>query len=190
MKIFPSHWRFGAALPLLFFGLYCSPASWAQGNEEDWRLYRVKDEKSDTADRQIHDADGQMGTKSVALIERYERSVDRSPGTVRVYRDARIDLLDSLRKEHPKSLEGYRVQLFFGSRAEAQKIRGEFLKKYPDVAAYVSYLAPNFRLRVGDFRDKLSSEALREEIKKEYPNAYIVRDEINLPPLRSTNSKN
>lgn len=81
-------------------------------------------------------------------------------------------------------MEGYRLQLFFGNRNDAQKMRGEFLKKHPETGAYISYLAPNFRLRVGDFRSKMECEKLKKEIQKDFPGCYIVRDEINMPAVR------
>lgn len=105
-------------------------------------------------------------------------------GKIRVIADSRITLIDSLKKEYPTPMEGYRVQIFFGSRADAQKMRGEFLREYPDIPVYISYLAPNFRLRVGDFRTKMESERLKKEIQDDYPGCYIVKDEIQLPVLR------
>lgn len=81
-------------------------------------------------------------------------------------------------------MDGYRVQLFFGDRSKAQNLRGEFIRQYPNTPAYISYLAPNFRVRVGDFRTRLASEKFRHKINSDFPRSYIVRDKIELPPLQ------
>lgn len=82
-------------------------------------------------------------------------------------------------------MDGYRVQIYFGDRNTAQEKRGAFVRNNPDVGAYLSYLAPNFRLRVGDFRSRLESEKFKKEIARNFPGCYIVKDKIELPPLES-----
>jgi hypothetical protein len=106
------------------------------------------------------------------------------PGKIRIHADERIARLDSLKQAYPGNIAGYRVQIFFGSKEEALKMKAEFLKEYPDVPAYISYLAPNFRLRVGDFRTRLEAEKLKSEIDDTYSGIYIVRDKIELPELK------
>ena len=80
-------------------------------------------------------------------------------------------------------LKGYRVQIFLGERDKAEETRRAFLLHHPEVPAYLSYLAPNFRVRVGDERTKLEGEKLRQQLNAEYPGLYVVPDEIELPRL-------
>jgi len=80
-------------------------------------------------------------------------------------------------------IEGYRVQIFLGTKADAVRVRQAFLLKHPDIPAYLSYLAPNFRIRVGDLRDRVSAERLRHDLKEEQPGCYIVQDRIEPPRL-------
>ncbi len=77
--------------------------------------------------------------------------------------------------------KGYRVQVFLGDRKTAEDTKRTFLQKYPDTPAYLSWLAPNFRLRVGDLRTRLEAEHLLRELKVIYPGSYIVPDEIEMP---------
>ncbi len=111
------------------------------------------------------------------------------PGNIDLHMDKRISRLDSLKRQKPTQMEGYRVQLFFGGRTEAQDARVEFLRKHPVTGAYISYLAPNFRLRVGDFRSRIESEKFKNEIARDFPGSYIVKDHIELPQLRKENQK-
>lgn len=146
--------------------------------EDDWRIYKPGQSKEEGVNR------SKNGTNKKNTAPARSDRPQTARGAVTVHADKKILLLDSLKKEKPSALEGYRLQLFFGGRSEAQALRGEFLKMHPETGAYISYLAPNFRLRVGDFRTKAECEALKTEIQSDFPGSYIVRDEISLPPLR------
>lgn len=113
----------------------------------------------------------------------YLDSVRREKGEINIIQDKRIDELDELRKTYPGTLNGYRVQVFFGRRELAIEKKAEFIESNPGVPTYISFLAPNFRLRVGDFRSRIEAEKLKYQIEKDYPGCYIVKDQIELPPL-------
>jgi len=113
-----------------------------------------------------------------------DTSAQVEKGEIRIIGNEQISELNVLRSEYPPSLKGYRVQLFFGDRQEAIEMKAKFADKYPDTPTYISFLAPNFRLRVGDFRTKIEAEKLKKSIESDYQSAYIVRDDIELPPLR------
>jgi len=140
----------------------------AQENE-DWRLY-----KPQTSSR---NADS-------LKIKRSDLNTQPEIGRVKIIESNGIKALNELRKEYPAKPDGYRLQIYFGDRKNAQEKRGSFIRKYPNAGAYISYLAPNFRLRVGDFRTRLECEKFKEEIGREYPGCYLVKDKIELPPLR------
>ncbi len=144
---------------LLLFAaaLICSAVT---AQNEDWRLY-APDGKQTV-----------IGTAS-----------SQKDGNIRFVQDSRIALMDSLKKANPTPMDGFRVQIFFGSRNEANKARADFLRINPEVGAYVTYLAPNFRLRVGDFRTRTEAEKFKREILQVYPGSYIVADQIALPHL-------
>ena len=48
---------------------------------------------------------------------------------------------------------------------------------------YIDYKAPNFRLRVGNFRNKLEAQKLQHEIMKDFPNTLVISDSIDFPRL-------
>ena len=107
----------------------------------------------------------------------------RQPGEVILEEDPRITGFMKDYAERPDELKGYRVQIFLGDRAEAQEARSAFLRKHPDTPAYLSYLAPNFRVRVGDLRDRREAERLRSTLRADHPGCYIVPDRIEPPAL-------
>jgi hypothetical protein len=86
-----------------------------------------------------------------------------------------------------KAIAGFRIQIFFdsglNSSDRAKQVRDEFLMKYPEIPAYVNWKAPNYRVRVGDFRSRLEAERTMQLIMIDYPSAWISKDEINFPVI-------
>ena len=111
-------------------------------------------------------------------------------GKVNIYQDDGIHLLvnkhiESNKKQ--KGIPGYRIQVYSGSghsaRRKAEEIESFFLETYPDVACYLSYYSPNFKVRVGDFRTKSEALKFKKEIALDFPNTYIIKDIIKFPEI-------
>ena len=84
---------------------------------------------------------------------------------------------------------GYRVQVFSSNtqrtaKSQAYKIEKELREVFPDHMIYVSYSAPFWKVRIGDFRSQKDAQELRSEIIKAFPSlrseTYTVRDHVNL----------
>ena len=79
-------------------------------------------------------------------------------------------------------INGYRVQLIFETeRKKVEEAKNNFVRMYPKIDSYVQFSAPNFLLKVGDFRSYLEAEAIRDELFKEYPMGLILKEPVNLP---------
>ena len=109
---------------------------------------------------------------------------------VKIIQDDRVDLLLSkhvLINENRKGIDGFRIQIFFdsgnNSKTNAVAIYTGFTTKYPNVPAYLSFKAPNYKVRIGDFRTRLDAQRVLNEIIGEYPGAWIIEDLINLPKV-------
>ncbi len=100
------------------------------------------------------------------------------------YEILRMKLMDT---PDNKAIPGYRIQIFFDSGANssdrAKDVEKKFEEKYENIPAYITWKAPNYRLRVGDFRTRLEAEKYLQAIVKDYPNAWVIKDEINFPNL-------
>jgi len=110
-------------------------------------------------------------------------------------RSGQIELIQPVQIEHllklqiannrmQKGIPGYRIRIFSDSkqtaRQKADETRGNFMRTFPDINAYMEYQAPNFQILVGDFRTR--NEALRnmKKIEKQFPGAFIVSEIINI----------
>ena len=81
-------------------------------------------------------------------------------------------------------MKGYRVQIHFGSeKAKALDVKSKFISQNHKEDAYLDYQQPYFKIRVGNFRTQLEAYKLLQEISGDFPGAFIVSDDIELPPL-------
>ncbi len=101
--------------------------------------------------------------------------------------DARIDTLlqlHILQNEKFPVITGFRIQIYkeSGNTAleKALAIRDAFEKRY-NVPAYITFNEPYYRVRVGDFRTRLDALRFLEKIKRRYPLAWEIKDDIEIP---------
>ena len=90
--------------------------------------------------------------------------------------------------ESRESIRGFRIQIFFdsgnNSKSAAITTMNEFISKHPKIEAYLMFQEPNYKVRVGDFRNRMDAQRFLHKIIEDYPNAFIVKDsEINYPSL-------
>jgi len=114
----------------------------------------------------------------------------KDPGNIRLIQDNKVDLLVSKHiqiNQNLKGIDGFRIQIFFdsgnNSKTRAKSIYESFLAKYPNIGVYLTFRTPNYKVRVGDFRTKLDAQRFLNEIIADYPNAWIIDDQINLPKV-------
>ncbi len=120
---------------------------------------------------------------------------DYSGGTIAVDADPKINALIGKPLAGMNSLDelsvkipGFRIQAFSGnqprSRAEAEAKAKQIRDLFPDISTDVTYRAPIWRLRVGDFQTNEEASNFMREFKKKYPTLgremYIVPDEIKV----------
>jgi len=92
-------------------------------------------------------------------------------------------ILDTIavRNRNIRFAQGYRVQIYTGTnREEATKARNRSYARFPDVTPHFDYTQPNFRVRVGDFLDRLEAQRVYAGLLAEFPNALIVPDRIEI----------
>jgi len=110
-------------------------------------------------------------------------------GTVTVIKDERLDQITEFIGRKSQSIQGsmidgYRIQIFFSeSRSVAQSQRAGFINTHENHKAYIDYLAPNYRIRVGNFRTQLQAEKFKQELVSIYPTSIVLEDKIELPVL-------
>lgn len=83
---------------------------------------------------------------------------------------------------------GYRVQMFLDNnastaKANARRKASEVSSRFPEMRTYVTYNAPYWRLRVGDFRSQSEANEAAAKLRAAFPGSAkeirVVRDNIN-----------
>ncbi len=75
------------------------------------------------------------------------------------------------------SLDGWRIQVIATpDRAQLENARQVFQYKYPNIPVDWVHANPYYKLRVGAFVTKLEAMRLQYLLKRDYPSAYLVRD--------------
>jgi hypothetical protein len=92
-------------------------------------------------------------------------------------------------------IQGFRVQVFSGnsqriSKDEAFKREKEIKELIPDIPTYVTYNAPFWRLRIGNFNSHEEAFHIQRQLTQAFPHygkeMYIVKEEDIKIPLDET----
>ncbi|MCQ2286519.1 MAG: SPOR domain-containing protein [Bacteroidales bacterium] len=109
----------------------------------------------------------------------------QAQSSVKYDREQGIEQLEEQHKQawqELEGIEGYRIQITAASgnnsKSTIQMASSEFQANFSNIPTYITYAEPYFRLRVGNYRTRLEAVAALEQIKIQYPGAYIIKDEI------------
>lgn len=84
-----------------------------------------------------------------------------------------------------RSGQGYRVQIYNGNdRVKANQIKVDFIRRFPGIRTYLTYVLPQFRVKVGDFRSRAEAYELYKKVSELYNPSMIVPDIIVINTLR------
>ncbi len=69
----------------------------------------------------------------------------------------------------------YAIQLYNGNYTRANEILLEFKEKFPEWESNLTFETPNYKVRVGNFKDLLNASKELDYIRKLYPSAFLLR---------------
>lgn len=118
---------------------------------------------------------GLLAFASVSYAQTQD-STQITKGKLNIEKDQRIDMLLQAKKDMFSNNEAtlYRIQIYNGTLKEANETLKSFREIFPDWKADISFELPNYKVRVGRFRTRLEADRKLMEIKKEYPNAFLL----------------
>lgn len=74
---------------------------------------------------------------------------------------------------------GFRVQIYMGSsRSDAYAEQARFQRLFSGIDTYVTYEAPNYRVKVGDFRSRSEAEQLMRGLRQQFSNVFVHTEDI------------
>ncbi len=99
---------------------------------------------------------------------------------VNIQQDEKIVDLMALKTELTKDSrlnDRYKIQLFYGDNGDANDVITDFRNKYEDMPSIIIYEAPNYKVWVGNFRNRLEADRALAHIKHDFPSAFIPKSQ-------------
>lgn len=96
---------------------------------------------------------------------------------VQINQDSKIEQLVAIKKELDSeryNAQYFAIQLYYGNYTAAQNIVQRFSEKFEEIETSLVFETPNYKVRVGRFKDVNKANILLEEIKKIYPGAFLL----------------
>ena len=94
------------------------------------------------------------------------------------YNDTLTKKFYNLKKEYSKRVfesTFYTIQIYFGGLEEADSILEDFRENYQEVKSNLIFETPNYKVRIGEYKDiNIASQKL-EEIRRIYPSSFIIK---------------
>ena len=95
-------------------------------------------------------------------------------GTVTINQDHEIEALLEIKKDIEISSNRYKIQIYSGaSRGGAESARIKFGESYSDWSSSIEYETPNYKIWIGNFRNRLQADRALIRVKKTFVNAFI-----------------
>ena len=94
------------------------------------------------------------------------------------YNDTLTKKFYDLKKEYSKRVYEstfYTIQIYYGGLEEADSILEDFKENYQEIKSNLIFETPNYKVRIGEYKDiNIASQKL-EEIRRIYPSSFIIK---------------
>lgn len=110
--------------------------------------------------------------------------------SVMINKDPRIELLirkqieinEETTRETRRNIPGYRIQVINSSdRNSVFAAKTKVYQQFPELKPYLMYQAPNYKLKVGNFRTQEEADDYAKQLGKLFPSGvYVIRDTIEV----------
>ena len=104
-------------------------------------------------------------------------SVNGQENSIR-YNDTLTKKFYNLKKEFSKRVfesTFYTIQIYYGGLEEADSILEDFRENYQEIKSNLIFETPNYKVRIGEYKDiNIASQKL-EEIRRIYPSSFIIK---------------
>ena len=102
-------------------------------------------------------------------------STQAQNGKVEITQSIEIEKVIEIKKEINKNKSMLRIQIFNGSREDANNAKEKFENIKVDSIIDMVYETPNYKIWVGNYKNQLEADRKLLEIKRYFPDAFIFR---------------
>ena len=94
------------------------------------------------------------------------------------YNDTLTEKFFKIKKEYDKrefETTFYTIQIFYGSLKKADSILNDFKLSFQEISSELLFETPNYKVRIGEFKDVSIASKKLEEIRRIYPGSFIIK---------------
>ena len=102
-------------------------------------------------------------------------STQAQNGKVEITQSVEIEKVIEIKKEINKNKSMLRIQIFNGSREDANNTKEKFENIKVDSIIDMVYETPKYKIWVGNYKTQLEADIKLLEIKRYFPDAFIFR---------------
>lgn len=113
--------------------------------------------------------------KTTALMLFFSAFVMAQDGKVSVNVDKNVSRLMAIKKEIYKAQSSIKIQIYSGSRRNAEAKLMQFNLDFPEISTVMVYETPNYKIWSGDFRSQLEADRALIKVRKTYKEAFSFR---------------
>ena len=119
-------------------------------------------------------------TLSLILLLSFCAFAKAQTATTTISQDPKIEQLIALKSE--MSLRGklddrYKIQIYSGDQNSANSELKKFLNTVGTWRGNITYETPNYKVWIGNFRNRLEADRALIQVKQEFPSAFIFKPE-------------
>ena len=107
----------------------------------------------------------------------YSSSLTGQENSIR-YNDTLTKKFYNLKKEYSKRVYEstfYTIQIYYGGLQEADSILEDFRENYQEIKSNLIFETPNYKVRIGEYKDVNIASQKLEEIRRNYPSSFIIK---------------
>ena len=97
-----------------------------------------------------------------------------------INQDSSITKLLKLRTEYNKKVfesSFYTIQIYYGDLSEADSILKVFSEEFEEIETSLIFETPNYKVRVGNFKNIIDASKNLENIKRKFRSAFILKND-------------
>jgi hypothetical protein len=108
-------------------------------------------------------------SSTISIAQRHLNSVNQDP-KIEALLAEKIKINTSI-----TVTDKYKIQLFSGESEAAKKALISCRKEFKHLDATIVFSTPSYKVWVGNFKSRIEAEKNVTELKKKYPNAFVIR---------------
>ncbi|GGA78964.1 sporulation protein [Flavobacterium palustre] len=114
----------------------------------------------------------------IAYLSIFSLKVSAQETKINIQQNPKFEqLLNEKRKTNPSIAvnERYKIQIFSGVSEKAKKALNDCKLNFPNLDGTIVFNTPNYKVWIGNFKTRIDAERNLTELKKSYPNAFLIK---------------